>query len=60
MLIYLTRHMHKMVPHHQQQCCDCVTRMASIKQRLGVLIEAAKEYRAILDKSADYVPALKG
>ena len=45
---------------HLQHNVFSLPRMASIKQRLGVLTEAADEYRAILDKSADYVPALKG
>ncbi|XP_013407175.1 tetratricopeptide repeat protein 37 isoform X1 [Lingula anatina] len=34
--------------------------IASIKQTLGLYAEAVLEYRAILTKSPDYVPALKG
>lgn len=34
--------------------------MAFIKQSLGKLTEAVEEYLAILQQSADYVPALKG
>lgn len=34
--------------------------MASIKQTLGTYTEAVEEYKLILDKSPNYVPALKG
>ena len=35
-------------------------RMASIKQTLCVYSEAIEEYKLILEKSPNYVPALKG
>lgn len=38
----------------------CLYQMANIKQRIGILSEAAKEYNLILNKSPSYVPALKG
>ncbi|KAK7473574.1 hypothetical protein BaRGS_00035177 [Batillaria attramentaria] len=38
----------------------CLYQMANIKQRVGVLSEAVKEYKLILDQSPNYVPALKG
>ena len=34
--------------------------MAAIKQTLGVYTEAIEEYKIILEKSPNYVPALKG
>ena len=34
--------------------------MAAIKQTLGVYTEAIEEYKIILGKSPNYVPALKG
>ena len=34
--------------------------MAAIKQTLGVYTEAIEEYKTILEKSPNYVPALKG
>lgn len=37
-----------------------LVRIASIKQQLGALTEAADEYKLVLSKSSHYVPALKG
>lgn len=37
-------------------CC----RIASIKQTLKMYTESIVDYKAILEISADYVPALKG
>ncbi|XP_053375489.1 tetratricopeptide repeat protein 37-like [Mercenaria mercenaria] len=38
----------------------CLFQMASIKQTLGTYTEAIEEYKLILEKSPNYVPALKG
>ncbi|XP_060595460.1 tetratricopeptide repeat protein 37-like [Ruditapes philippinarum] len=38
----------------------CLFQMASIKQTLGTYTEAIEEYKIILEKSPNYVPALKG
>ena len=38
----------------------CYYQLASIKQTLGRHAEAVQEYEGILEKSTDYIPALKG
>lgn len=43
-----------------QICCLFLIRLASIKQTLGLYSEAVEEYQGILEKSVDYIPALKG
>lgn len=43
-----------------QDSMYCLFQIASIKQTLGTYTEAIEEYKLILDKSPNYVPALKG
>ncbi|ESP01284.1 hypothetical protein LOTGIDRAFT_230642 [Lottia gigantea] len=38
----------------------CLYQIATIRQILGMYVEAIEEYKLILQKSPDYVPALKG